>query len=142
MRGRTWNGAARAALVGLGLGVSFLVVGCGDVHNGGGSNSNRARGPQTVRVKIDDMKYDPETVEIEVGDSVIWHNADKTHTHSATRALDSPQFDTGFIPAGGNGESKPIQFNDASEGDGFKYGCKVAGHEKMGGFVKVNKATP
>jgi plastocyanin len=69
-------GGARVALVG-------AVLAC-------------ARAPQTHEIAIRDFKFQPDTVRIQEGDSVVWRNYDFT-LHTATAANRS--WDSGSLAA-------------------------------------------
>jgi plastocyanin len=88
------------------------------------------RGQITVTVRIHNYKYDPETVEIQVGDSVEWINDDEAQ-HSANH-LAKPSFSTGLLS---KGQSKTITFQEASAGNGLEYFCGP--HPWMKGRVVV-----
>lgn len=92
---------------------------------------------QTVSISAlavcSEADYDPDPVEIKVGDSIQWKNGDGTFdcAHTATSDDDAGyDFDTGDIPKGAT--SDPIVFTEAGE---FPYHCKY--HPSMAGTVKV-----
>src|SRR5690606_25594822 len=70
--------------------------------------------PKTVVVEIRNFAYSPETVEINVGDSVRFINRDRVG-HTAT--ADDGSFDTGLL---GRDEDAVITFDEAGE---FPYYC-------------------
>jgi plastocyanin len=76
-------------------------------------------------VTIQGFAFSPETVTVNVGDTVTWHNQDAT-AHTAT---DSGNFDTGNIAAGA---SKSVTFHSAGT---FGYICVI--HPQMSGTVVV-----
>lgn len=71
--------------------------------------------------------YDPQTITIEVGESVVWHNEDDD-THTAT--ADDGSFDTGDVAAGEYSET--VIFDEEGE---FTYSCNY--HPTMTGTVIV-----
>jgi plastocyanin len=81
-----------------------------------------------VVVTIANLAFSPASVEVKVGQKVIWKNKD-TQTHTAT--ADSGEFATGFIDPGGQA-SVTIQ----SVGE-FNYHCSV--HPFMKGTVSGTK---
>jgi plastocyanin len=88
--------------------------------------------PRTVRATIKDFKYnDGRPVNINVGDSVVWFNADDM-PHTATGGS-THSFDTGILQPGQ--ASEPITFLAASAAEGFAYSCGI--HPGMQGNVVV-----
>jgi plastocyanin len=79
-------------------------------------------------VSMIDLDFEPQTVTIEVGDSVTWTN-DGDLPHTATAAGD---FDTGLLNPG---ESDTVTFDEAGS---FAYICTV--HPDMTGTVVVEAA--
>lgn len=88
-------------------------------------------GPATVTIKS--LMFDPKTLEIRAGDSVVWTNDSRT-THAATSDDDGKTFDTNDIEPGKS--SKAVKFEKEGE---FKYHCKVHG-KTMSGTVVVKAA--
>jgi plastocyanin len=88
-------------------------------------------GPATVTIKS--LKFDPKTLEVRAGDSVVWTNHSRT-THTATSDDDGKTFDTTDIEPGKS--SKAVKFEKEGE---FKYHCKVHG-KTMSGTVVVKAA--
>jgi plastocyanin len=84
-----------------------------------------------ARVKIAQFRYNPEKIEIEAGQSVVWENSDGMD-HTATRVA-APAFDTGAIHPGT--ESQAITFGEATSEQGIEYSCKP--HPFMKGWVIV-----
>jgi plastocyanin len=85
-------------------------------------------GVTTVEMKS--LSFEPKTVEVPVGGSVVWAN--KAHSkHTATSDDEGKTFDTGEIKP--DGTSKPVAFEKVGE---FKYHCKVHG-KTMSGTVVV-----
>lgn len=81
-------------------------------------------------VDIEGFAFKPDRVVIAVGDTVKWLNKDAAR-HSAERSA-QPTFNTGLLA---QGESKSIQFNQASAAEGFDYICGP--HPFMKGVVVV-----
>ena len=79
-------------------------------------------------VTISGFSFSPNTVTVNVGDTVTWTNQDAS-THTATS---SGNFNTGNIPEGG---SKSVTFNSAGT---FDYICTI--HPTMQGTVVVRAA--
>lgn len=80
--------------------------------------------PQVVQVAIRNMKFDPATVEVKVGDTVEWKNDDIT-PHTAT----STTFDSGPIESD---KSWRRAFTEAGQ---FPYACTF--HPEMKGTVII-----
>jgi plastocyanin len=96
------------------------------------SGKKRAtRVAKTVTVEMKDFAFVPETVEINVGDTVTWVNRD-TAEHTATRN-DPPAFNTGLLA---QGESGSITFTAPSDMKGFEYFC-IPHQSFMRGHVRV-----
>jgi plastocyanin len=89
------------------------------------------RPAMTFTVHIKNFQFVPETVDIQVGDSVTWVCDDGAHT--ATRT-DAPAFDTSFLEPG---LSKTITFTQASNASGFAYFCVPHQSIGMAGHVVV-----
>jgi plastocyanin len=98
-----------------------------------GMDQKAAAGNVTVHIKKNPASvpvFDPETVEINVGDTVTWVN-DDDEGHTATRTT-APTFDTGLLQPN---ESKALQFTTVSPTSGFDYFCVP--HPFMTGHVVV-----
>jgi plastocyanin len=79
----------------------------------------------THTVVIDGLKYDPESIAVHVGDSIVWVNKDPfPHTVTAAGA-----FDSGSIAAG-----KSWKYIARKRGD-YRYICTL--HPNMSGTLKV-----
>jgi len=93
----------------------------------------RAADAKTVSMK--DLKFDPQTITINVGDTITWQNGDQTE-HTAT--ADDGSFNTDDVEAGAT--SKVITFNTAGT---FAYYCKYhggPGGKGMSGTIVVQAA--
>ena len=88
-------------------------------------------GPISVEMKS--ISYDPKSVEVPVGGSIVWTNKAFTN-HTATSEDDGKTFDTGEIKPGET--SSPVKFDKEGE---FKYHCKIHG-KTMSGTVVVKPA--
>jgi plastocyanin len=89
----------------------------------GGSNA-----PRTVAVSIKNMAFSPSSVQIAIGDSVTWTNADD-RDHSV-EAKDG-SFSSGNLRSG---SSFTHRFEKAGK---FSYGCSY--HPRMKGAVDVKE---
>ena len=82
-------------------------------------------------VTIKGFAYDPDPIEVKVGDTVTWSNEDSAD-HTATSGADSPEtFDTGDIANGATGE---VTFETAGT---YDYICSI--HDNMNGTVEVTE---
>lgn len=113
-----------------GLSAVALAVGlaaCGDTEP-----PDEASGPAAaaseVTVSIPEFVFDPDPIEINVGDSVVWTN-DHSQAHTASGTGDF-SWDTGNIAAGESAE--PVEFTEAGS---FTYRCAL--HPFMTGTVTV-----
>lgn len=88
--------------------------------------------PKTVDVEIKNFRYHPQTIEIQVGDTIRWTNRDDAG-HSATQN-DSPAFDTGIL---GKNKSKEITFSEPSTSEGFEYFCRPHPNPALMPFGRV-----
>ena len=84
--------------------------------------------PTTVEIKS--ISYDPKSVEVPVGGSIVWTNKAFTN-HTATSEDDGKTFDTGEIKP--NESSSSVKFDKEGE---FKYHCTIHG-KTMSGTVVV-----
>jgi plastocyanin len=85
-----------------------------------------------ITVTMKDFEFDPKTVTINVGDSIVWTNA-ATKKHTAT--ADDNAFDTGVVAPGAS--SQPIKFDKPGT---FPYFCQFHGGPggvDMAGVVTV-----
>ena len=83
-----------------------------------------------ISVEMKSISYDPKSVEVPVGGSVVWTNKAFTN-HTATSEDDGKTFDTGEIKPGES--SSPVKFDKEGE---FQYHCKIHG-KTMSGTVVV-----
>ena len=81
-------------------------------------------------VEMKSISYDPKSVEVPVGGSIVWTNKAFTN-HTATSEDDGKAFDTGEIKPGES--SSPVKCDKEGE---FQYHCKIHG-KTMGGTVVV-----
>ncbi len=80
------------------------------------------------RVSIKDLKYQPESISIEPGDTVVWKNDDDG---DRTVTADDNSFDSGVLSSGQS-------FKHTFEKKGkFRYHCKY--HPRMKGTILVGK---
>ena len=87
---------------------------------------------EIARVKIAHFKYDPEKIEIEAGQSIVWVNTDAMD-HTATR-IAAPAFDTGAIHPGT--QSNAIMFGETTSEQGIEYNCKPHPFMKGGSLLR------
>jgi plastocyanin len=115
------------------LALALVAAGCGgdDDDNGGGGGGGQQQAPAATsgggQVTMKDIKFNPSTVNIKVGDTVTWTNEDSVG-HDVT----GDGFKSG--PAGGlqSGDTFKHKFDKAGT---FKYQCTV--HPGMTGEVVV-----
>src|SRR5689334_2072711 len=93
--------------------------------------------PRTAETKTVDMmnfKFNPQTITVNVGDSITWKNGDNVE-HTAT--ADDGSFNTDDVEAG---QAKTITFSKAGT---FAYYCKYhggPGGKGMSGTITVQEA--
>jgi plastocyanin len=119
------------------LALAVVAAGCGggdddgDSGGGGGGNANQEQAPAAksggAQVSMKDIKFNPSTVNVKVGDTVTWTNDDSVG-HDVT----SDTFKSGG--AGGIGGGQTFDHKFAKAGT-FKYECTV--HPGMTGTVVV-----
>ena len=91
-------------------------------------SANEPAAPISVAMKS--ISYDPKSVEVPVGGSIVWTNKAFSN-HTATSEDDGKTFDTGEIKP--NESSNPVRFDKEGE---FKYHCRIHG-KTMSGTVIV-----
>jgi plastocyanin len=84
-----------------------------------------ARNPVTHTVTVDASRFEPETLSVVAGDSIVWVNKDVV-AHTATSKPGT--FDSGLIAPGKSWKYKPTR------GD-FAYTCTY--HPTMNGTLRV-----
>jgi plastocyanin len=87
--------------------------------------------PTSVEMKS--ISYDPKSVEVPVGGSIVWTNKAFTN-HTATSEDDGKTFDTGEIKP--NESSSSVKFDKEGE---FRYHCTIHG-KTMSGTVVVKRS--
>ena len=97
------------------------------------SSANKQSDAKPISVEMKSISYDPKSVEVPVGGSIVWTNKAFTN-HTATSEDDGKTFDTGEIKP--NESSSPVKFDKEGE---FKYHCKIHG-KTMSGTVVVKPA--
>ena len=85
-----------------------------------------------ISVEMKSISYDPKSVEVPVGGSVVWTN--KAFTNHTATSDDGKTFDTGEIKP--NESSSAVKFDKEGE---FTYHCKIHG-KTMSGLVVVKPA--
>jgi plastocyanin len=114
----------KALLAGWALTAAVGLSACGD--DSGSSSTGKAAGPTTV--EIGDFTFEPKTVEVDRGGTVVWHNGDdQAHTSSADEGA---RWSTGNIAPGES--SDPVTFDEAGT---FTYHCAL--HPFMEATVQV-----
>ena len=88
---------------------------------------NSSEAPE-VRVRIEDFKFEPKTLNVRPGTKVTWVNKDD-EPHSATSSEKPKRFDSGVLDSEG---SFSFTFSDSGS---FPYFCKL--HPHMTGVVEV-----
>jgi plastocyanin len=115
------------------LALALVAAGCGgdDDDNGGGGGGGQQQAPAATsgggEVTMKDIKFNPSTVDVKVGDTVTWTN-DDTVGHDVT----SDTFKSGSAGDIGGGATFKHKFDKAGT---FKYQCTV--HPGMTGEVVV-----
>jgi plastocyanin len=120
------------------LALALVAAGCGgdDDDNGGGGGGGGGGGQEQqapaaksggAQVSMKDIKFNPSTVNIKVGDTVTWTN-DDTVGHDVT----GDGFKSGDAGGLAGGDTYEHKFNKAGT---FKYECTV--HPGMTGEVDV-----
>jgi plastocyanin len=117
---RAWQLAVSLAFI-------FAVSVAWSAEENDGTKQSDAK-PTSVEMKS--ISYDPKSVEIPVGGSIVWTNKAFTN-HTATSEDDSKTFDTGEIKP--NESSSAVKFDKEGE---FKYHCTIHG-KTMSGTVVV-----
>jgi plastocyanin len=92
------------------------------------SLSAHAAGPHVVTMKS--ISFDPKSITIPAGDSVVWENKSYTE-HSATEQKEGG-FDTGLVKP--KQKSKAITFKEPGE---FHYLCSIHG-KTMSAMIRVD----
>ena len=89
--------------------------------------------PKPTSVEMKSISYDPKSVEVPVGGSIVWTNKAFTN-HTATSEDDGKTFDTGEIKPGES--SSAVKFDKEGE---INYRCKIHG-KTMSGTIVVKAA--
>ena len=96
-------------------------------------NATKQSDGKPTSVEMKSISYDPKTVEVPVGGSIVWTNKAFSN-HTATSEDDGKTFDTGEIKP--NESSSPVKFDKEGE---FNYHCRIHG-KTMSGTVVVKPA--
>jgi plastocyanin len=96
----------------------------------GENDGTKQSDAKPTSVEMKSISYDPKSVEVPVGGSIVWTNKAFTN-HTATSEDDGKTFDTGEIKPGES--SSPVKFDKEGE---FTYHCKIHG-KTMSGTVVV-----
>jgi plastocyanin len=102
-----------------------VLLSCG----GGGGGSNNP--PTTVTVSVGDNFFDPASVTVTAGSTIIWKNMG-THDHTATSG--SPGARSNLFDSGALNPNQSFQHTFSSAGN-FAYFCTV--HPEMSGMIIV-----
>ena len=108
--------------------ISLAKVPADSTSPGAAATSAPASQPAAVSVKIDNFTFQPKELEIAVGTTVIWQNADDV-PHTATSKDDPQVFDSGALDT-----DDKFSFTFRKPGK-YTYYCKV--HLHMTGVVTV-----
>jgi plastocyanin len=116
---RVWQLAVSLAFI-------FAVSVASSAEENDGTKQSDAK---PISVEMKSISYDPKSVEVPVGGSVVWTN--KAFTNHTATSDDGGTFDTGEIKP--NESSSPVKFDKEGE---FNYHCKIHG-KTMSGTVVV-----
>ena len=114
----------------LSLGPSLAFIFAVSVAWSAEENETKQSDAKPISVEMKSISYDPKSVEVPVGGSIVWTNKAFTN-HTATSEDDGKTFDTGEIKP--NESSSPVKFDKEGE---FQYHCKIHG-KTMSGTVVV-----
>ena len=84
---------------------------------------------KSITVTMKSLSYDPKSLEVDIGDTVVWTNSSLTK-HTATSDDDGKTFNTGEVKP--DDKSSPVKFDKVGE---FKYHCKIHGRSMSGAIV-------
>ena len=112
----------RRRLIRFVLGSAAVLALCGASPDGVAA----ARKPVTHTVTVDGSRFEPETLSVVAGDTVVWVNKDLV-AHTATSKPGA--FDSGLIAPGKSWKYKPKRAGD------FAYTCTY--HPTMKGTLRV-----
>ena len=113
------------------LAVSLAFIFAGSVAWSADENDGtKPSDAKPTSVEMKSISYDPKSVEVPVGGSIVWTNKAFTN-HTSTSEDDGKTFDTGEIKP--NASSSPVKFDKEGE---FTYHCKIHG-KTMSGTVVV-----
>ena|SRR5688572_22837010 len=111
-----------------GLTIFMLLAVCATIALGqnGKKDAGKDKKAKSHTVEMDDKKYEPGTLKIKVGETVVWENVDD---HDHTVIADDKSFKSGNISPGDTFE---FTFKKAGT---YKYSCKY--HPRMKGTIVV-----
>jgi len=127
--------ALRSALI---LAIPFA-VGCGG-GGGGGNSSPTQPQPSTLVVEVRDFAFDPKSIVVQPGDTVVWRLAGSDHTHTVMAV--GGMFGSGFVFTQ-SGATFEHTFTADDAGKTFEYFCQT--HHlsyAMQGSVRVGESAP
>ena len=121
----------RLRLAPLVIAVAVTLAACGGSDDGGGGATNETndtgpKGPVGATVILKDLKFDPETVTIEVGESVKWEWKEKVLHNVHGDGFESPNQTEGTFS------------HTFDEAGSFDYQCTL--HSGMTGTVEVEES--
>lgn len=112
--------------------LGLVACGGGDEQpGGGGAASGGGQAGAEATVDIQDFKFSPETVKVEVGGAVTFANADKAKHNAQTENDADGAFNTNDLQMG---DTKAVTFDEPGK---FAYYCIY--HRFMTGTVEVSE---
>lgn len=87
--------------------------------------------PATHVVEMHNNFFNPEVIEIAVGDTIVWVNK-RTRRHTVTRTQEPETFDSGLLSID---ETFQHTFSTVSPEDGYRYYCRPHADEMIGKVV-------
>jgi amicyanin len=124
------------------LALALVAAGCGgdDDDNGGGGGGGGGGGQQEApaatsggaQVSMKDIKFNPSTVKVKVGDTVTWTNDDSVGHDVTKKSGPGPKFSSG--PSGGMQKGDTFQQKFTTPGT-INYVCTV--HPNMKATITV-----
>jgi plastocyanin len=116
-----------------------LALACGGGGGGGGSPT-APPSPSSITVEVRDYAFEPKSLTVQPGDTVVWRlvGDDKTHTVTAKGGV----FDSGFTFTA-PGATFTRTFTEADRGRTYEYWCQShQASNLMQGSVRVGNTAP
>lgn len=111
---------------------SLLLLVMGTWASSAGAEETKAKvDPATHIVEMHNNFFRPETIEIAVGDTVVWVNK-RTRRHTVTRTQEPETFDSGLLSID---ETFQHTFTSVSTDGGYRYYCRPHADEMIGKVV-------